>query len=47
MVREYPDGNFVGPSVVEVTTDMSAYKYVGHTLVLIAATRYSAPSCAF
>ena len=25
-VPEYPDGNFVGPSVVEVTTDMSAYK---------------------
>ncbi|EIW71962.1 hypothetical protein TREMEDRAFT_70598 [Tremella mesenterica DSM 1558] len=26
VVPEYPDGNFVGPTVVEVTTDMSAYK---------------------
>jgi len=27
-VAEYPDGNFVGPTIVEVTTDMDAYKYV-------------------
>lgn len=26
VVPEYPDGNFVGPTVVECTTDMSAYK---------------------
>lgn len=25
-VPDYPDGNFVGPSIVEVTTDMAAYK---------------------
>lgn len=25
-VAEYPDGNFVGPTIVEVTTDMDAYK---------------------
>jgi malonate-semialdehyde dehydrogenase (acetylating)/methylmalonate-semialdehyde dehydrogenase len=25
-VAEYPDGNFVGPTIVEVTTDMNAYK---------------------
>jgi malonate-semialdehyde dehydrogenase (acetylating)/methylmalonate-semialdehyde dehydrogenase len=27
-VAEYPDGNFVGPTIVEVTTDMDAYKWV-------------------
>ena len=27
-VEEYPEGNFVGPTMVEVTTDMDAYKYV-------------------
>jgi len=27
-VAEYPDGSFVGPTIVEVTTDMDAYKYV-------------------
>ena len=26
-VAEYPDGNFVGPTIVEVTTDMDAYKW--------------------
>ena len=25
-VSDYPEGNFVGPSVVEVTTDMKAYQ---------------------
>lgn len=27
-VTEYPKGNFVGPTIVEVSTDMSAYKSV-------------------
>jgi len=27
-VAEYPEGNFVGPTIVEVTTDMDAYKWV-------------------
>jgi malonate-semialdehyde dehydrogenase (acetylating)/methylmalonate-semialdehyde dehydrogenase len=26
-VEEYPNGNFIGPTIVEVNTDMSAYKY--------------------
>jgi malonate-semialdehyde dehydrogenase (acetylating)/methylmalonate-semialdehyde dehydrogenase len=26
VVENYPEGNFVGPTVVECTTDMSAYK---------------------
>jgi malonate-semialdehyde dehydrogenase (acetylating)/methylmalonate-semialdehyde dehydrogenase len=26
-VAEYPEGNFVGPTIVEVTTDMDAYKW--------------------
>ena len=25
-VPDYPEGNFIGPTVVEVTTDMSAYQ---------------------
>jgi len=28
-VPEYPDGNFVGPSIVEVTTEMQAYQFGG------------------
>lgn len=31
-VAEYPDGNFVGPTIVEVTTDMDAYKWVSISL---------------
>jgi malonate-semialdehyde dehydrogenase (acetylating)/methylmalonate-semialdehyde dehydrogenase len=34
-VAEYPDGNFVGPTIVEVTTDMDAYKWVLHSLLCI------------
>jgi len=25
-VPEYPEGNFVGPSIIEVTIDMQAYQ---------------------
>lgn len=37
--QEYPDGNFVGPSVVEVTTDMQAYKneIFGPVLSIVSA----------
>ena len=27
-VSEYPDGNFVGPTVIEALTTMRCYKYV-------------------
>jgi malonate-semialdehyde dehydrogenase (acetylating) / methylmalonate-semialdehyde dehydrogenase len=26
-VEGYPDGNFVGPTVIEASTDMTCYKY--------------------
>jgi malonate-semialdehyde dehydrogenase (acetylating)/methylmalonate-semialdehyde dehydrogenase len=34
-VAEYPDGNFVGPTIVEVTTDMDAYKWVSISLLCV------------
>jgi malonate-semialdehyde dehydrogenase (acetylating)/methylmalonate-semialdehyde dehydrogenase len=34
-VAEYPDGNFVGPTIVEVTTDMDAYKWVVISLLCV------------
>ena len=34
-VAEYPDGNFVGPTIVEVTTDMDAYKWVLNSLLCV------------
>jgi acyl-CoA reductase-like NAD-dependent aldehyde dehydrogenase len=34
-VAEYPDGNFVGPTIVEVTTDMDAYKWVLISLLCV------------
>ena len=27
-VNGYPDGNWVGPTIIEATTDMRCYKYV-------------------
>jgi malonate-semialdehyde dehydrogenase (acetylating)/methylmalonate-semialdehyde dehydrogenase len=29
MVEGFPEGNWVGPTVTRVTTDMTAYKWVG------------------
>jgi acyl-CoA reductase-like NAD-dependent aldehyde dehydrogenase len=34
-VAEYPEGNFVGPTIVEVTTDMDAYKWVLISLLCV------------
>ncbi len=36
-VPDYPDGNWVGPSVIEVTTDMKAYQYVAMRKYLLTA----------
>ncbi|WOO81886.1 putative methylmalonate-semialdehyde dehydrogenase [acylating], mitochondrial [Vanrija pseudolonga] len=38
-VADYPEGNFVGPTVVECTTDMSAYKneIFGPVLTIVSA----------
>lgn len=38
-VADYPNGNFVGPTVVEATTDMSAYKneIFGPVLTIVSA----------
>lgn len=37
-VPNYPDGNFVGATLIEATADLTAYKYVSPQYLRVTAT---------